>query len=256
MAANTQDPVDPSPIQFPSRRRLGFEAYGDLLNVLKWSLGFNAGLIILCMVLGGVIVAIFARPPYMVVQDQGKVTYTTTEVYKISRENLDAFVREVMSTLLNVNPGHYDIGSLKYKVSPRILDAFAGAGAADARQYRIDKDVRQVFSLYNIKRYTSKRFPKFYTIIIRGELTTYQRSVDAAENVNYKPTSEIIFFAATIEPVRPGPDNPYGLRMVGLTQLTDRAEIDRIWSVGEELPSYIDILQGRGNNSEVKPSDS
>jgi hypothetical protein len=243
MDISSRTPIDPAPLRIPKKRRLAWEAYGDLERILQWCLFIIVGLLAVNVVQAALLVSIYRRPPYMLTTDRGYIQYNTTEVYKISSENIFSFLDEVLSGLLNVAPGAYDISSLQGRVSARITKAFAGEdNSAEARELRINRDLRQLFHLYEVRRFESSRYPQYYSIMVRGELTTYERRTDSLGNVLFSPKSEMVYYVVTLDPRRPSPQNPYGLMMVGLKRVDDRAMIEKYWPEGTPLKSFEQVL--------------
>lgn len=238
-----EEEKDPNilPLRLPKRRRLGFEAYEDVIRALKWSAAFNAGLLVLCFALCFVLFQIYRTPPFVLTGDRGEVVFKTTEAFKISQENLFSYCRETMGTLYDTSPGYYNISPLVGKVSPRIIEAFTGQDLLrKGMDERIDKDVRRIYRLMELRRFDSGEASK-YALMARGEMTVYKRVEGRDGTQTVIPESNIVFHILYVDGVRPSFFNPYGLFMVGIRPISDKIEINRYWPSGTQLKSFEDI---------------
>lgn len=207
--------------------RFFWEANEDVVWVSRASLLLNVVLSIAVVVLAFVIFQIFHRPMPVLSDDLGFVRYHTTEVYRLKPERVKAFMDLTLAKMLTVFPSYYDLTSVEPYLSQKVLANFTGANNADMN-LRQQTERRQLFNIYEIRRYHNPAFPQYRNFIVRGELTTYERKEDRSHNVTVLPQSNIVHWSVYLQQVTPTPDNPYGLIMVGASPLTED-EAHKFW---------------------------
>lgn len=230
-------PVDYHPI-LPSRRRISWEALEDIQVI-------NSRLLILIVLLGTalvveslVLLTIYKRPPDILSQNDGYVMWRTTETYRLRKDILRAYLEDVLGKLFTIHPGSYDLSRLTDWVEPKVLNAFNG-NAQKGAQLRIRLDRRQIYSLYELKRYHDPRYPKLLTLLARGEQTTYEEQKDDTGNVRVIPNSEIVLHTVYLKQVRPTPNNPWGLVLAGIGNPGSQEASAVLWDKGTELPDHL-----------------
>lgn len=214
-------------IQRPSGRRWLWESNEATVTICKF-------LIIVVFVLLGLlgfstvtIFRIYNQPMPVLSDELGYVRYHTTDAYRLTGARIRAFLESTLVRMLSVSPGFYDISDLDVMVHSSIVEGFSGLNS-ERSDLRIKDDIRQLFTIYEIKRYYNPSYPKLLNYVVRGERTVYQRQRNSNNDVAVVPNSEIVYWAVYLDKVRPSPDNPYGLMMVGAS-LFNRETADAIW---------------------------
>ena len=150
---NQLKPVDQLPIEPPSRRRLLWESFGDVQRANKWLFVIVSIQAIAITSLGFVVLSIYRRPPYIITTNRGYVQYESTEAFKLHPEMVISYLTDVMGRLFDVTPGSYDLTPIVNFVSPDIYKIFNGLDHSKAAEAtRVEKDIRRIFSLYEIGR--------------------------------------------------------------------------------------------------------
>jgi hypothetical protein len=230
-------------LRLPTRRPLIWEQAADLQKVLTLFVVIIICLTILCMFLVHSVIKLSQREPAVLQEDLGYVIYRTTEVYKLRKDIIMAFSRELLDTLLTVTPGRYNNLVLKNRVDLKVLDVFSKA-AYEAGEQRLTANDRQNFELYDVKRYIDNAYPDLIAIACRGEKQVYREQSDAAGNVRPRLKTDLMAVVLYLQQRVPTPENPWGLFVVGvkLPEVTKQSEA--IWEQTTDLETTLDA---RGN---------
>jgi hypothetical protein len=215
------------------RQRFLWEAHEDSLRVSKWllfiltiSIGGN-------VVLGFALFQVFHRPMPVLSDDRGYVQYHTTEVYRLTDRRVKAFLDTTLVRMLTVFPSYYDLTSIEPMLSQEVLANFTGATNAQV-DLRQKTDRRQMFNIYQIARFHNTQYPQFLNFLVRGEKTVYQRKTDRNGNTTTVPESQIVHWSVYLQEVTPTPENPFGLKIVGASPLSE-AEASKFWPMSHVI---------------------
>lgn len=219
-------PTD-SNIRLPRSRRLVWEHVEDVRVANTW-------LIIIVLVLGFVSLAetmvllnIFQKPPVVLQEDAGYVMWRTTDVYQLREDIVRTYLTTTLGTLLDINPGAYDVSQLDSLVGVPILKKY-GAMAQGSGETRLKQNQRQIFSIYDVRRVPKTDYPNLITFAVRGEKVTYAETKDEAGNVRVTPDNYIALYLVYLQQVQPRPKNPWGLFMAGIKEVPQN-EAEHIW---------------------------
>ena len=230
--------IDPS--KLASSRRHVWEMFGDVRALNTYLVIYAISSTLVSCILGMVIYVIFTRPPYVLSEDDGYVQWRNTEVFRLREDQVNAYIWTVFGKIFNVTPGSYDLRSLTKMVSPDLLDRFSGKIATDQAEMRIQMNQRQIYELLEIKRTIDPRYANFIAILTRGTEIKISETRDKAGNVVItSPPPEVVFRIAYLEQQHPSPENPWGLRLVGL-RLVKGASAEKEWSEAVPLTGTSD----------------
>ncbi|MFH1066317.1 MAG: hypothetical protein V1746_00195 [bacterium] len=235
-----KQPADPA-FNLPARRRVIWEHAQDLLIFLYTSVIFNVLFFVATFIMAVIIYVIFTRPPFMVKEDQGYVYYRDREAYKLRTDMIRSFLQVTTGGLLTFNPGGYDISGLEYTVGPRVLDAF-GKAAREQAKTRTEANRRQLWTIREIRRYDDPRLTNYLGVAIKGEKTQYEEVVDENGLRIPKASSGTLVGIAYLEQVLPSPENPWGLRLIGYTEVTNTSQASLIWTQCRPIAGTPDLL--------------
>jgi hypothetical protein len=236
-----KQPADPS-YNMPANRRVIWEHGQDMAVFLSTSVLLNIVFGLAVIIMAGVLVAIYSRPPYILTQDQGYVYYRSTEAFKMRSDMIRTFLDVVTTRLLDVNPGGYDISGIEHLVHPRVIEAFEKSEKEQADE-RIKLNKRQLWTIREMRRYYDPKRPQYLAIAVKGDKTTYEDIVTATGQRDVKTASATTFLMAYLDQVRPSSENPWGLVLIGFYEESDPTKIDNIWNSCVELTGSKD-LQG------------
>lgn len=227
-------PMDPFLPTVPPRRRLAWESLGDIRRINTWLLCICC-LLAAAATIEAVILLVWAsRPPHIITQDEGYLQWKTTDVFRLRPSMLRSYLESVLGKLLNVIPGDYDLRPLiDFDVAPEILAAFGGEAQA-GETVRINRTMRQIYRLLDVRRITDERFPNYWAFMVRGEETVYAEQRNAEGLRVHLPQSQIVFHVAYLERHRPNPQNPWGLGLAGIRRLNAEVGAHQ-WTKSTEL---------------------
>ncbi|MDE1171783.1 MAG: hypothetical protein PW734_11345 [Verrucomicrobium sp.] len=210
-------------IPYPQHRRVVWEHGMDMSLAFKRLSWITALLAVAAIVESFVLVSIYNRPPVVLDQNDGYVMWRTTEAFKLRPEMIRSYLNSTLKYLYTVSPGNYDLASLRGLVDRRVLRAFANSTDKDlivtANQHRI-------YELREIRRYHDPKLPQYITLAVRGERVLYEYDPGAAQP--FRMDSPVVTQIVYLQQALPTPENPWGLRLVGLVTLKED-QADDIW---------------------------
>jgi hypothetical protein len=222
------------PISLPSRKRVVWEHFGDLLRV-NWWLSILLAVALGCVIVQSfVLLAIYNRPPYILTEDQGYVMYRTTSPFRLSEANVENYTDVVSGTLLDMSPGAYDLTPLVSMVRPAILDKYRRDAEVNSVSRKATGE-RTYWSLYGVRRIFEDRYPEFIILAVQGEVVNLSAQPDPAPGgAPERPISNPVLLKFYLKTVRPTPDNPFGLFLVGVANVpADSAS--QVWESAKPL---------------------
>lgn len=225
--------LDPS-MPIPARRPLLWESAADLRRV---SLLFAAIIIVqvvALMALVGSVMRLSERQPAVLQEDAGYVMYRTTEVYRLRKDIILTYVRSVLTSLLEVSPGHYNNLNLKDFVASDLLEKVADKAITQGGR-RLEANDRQMWDLYDVRRYLDQDYPNLIPIAARGERTVYYEETDAGGSVLPRLRTELMAIVLYLRQQPPTPENPYGLFVVAMKFPDNQIQSDNVWKTTVEL---------------------
>jgi hypothetical protein len=250
---------NPEVIPLTRRRRAIWEYGGDLLRVNWWL----SVLLLICiaanLVQSLVLVSIYSRPPYILTEDEGYVMYRTTARFRLSEANVQNYTNVVTSTLLDQNPGAYDLSPLLTMVTPRILDKYR-MDAQNSELSRKATGERVYWNLYGIKRIFEPKYPQFIILAVQGEIVHLTASTDAANpSAPSRPISNTVLLKIYLQTVRPTPDNPFGLFLEGISNIPPESA-GLVWDSAKPLDETLapdgQPYAKRGATTATNPSEN
>jgi len=238
MRESPPEPIDDT-LRLPTRRPIIWEQAADLQKVLTLFLAIIIVLTICCMFLIHCVVKLSEREPAVLQEDLGYVSYRTTEVYRLRKDIIMTFSRELLDTLLTVSPGHYNNLGLKNRVDLKVLDVFSKA-AYEAGEQRLTANDRQNYELYDVKRYVDNEYPDLIAIACRGEKQVYREQTDPAGSTRPHLNTELMALVLYLQQRVPTPENPWGLFVVGVKLPDYQKQSEAIWQQTTELETTLD----------------
>ena len=238
MRESPPEPIDDT-LRLPTRRPIIWEQAADLQKVLTLFLAIIFVLTICCMFLVHCVVKLSEREPAVLQEDLGYVSYRTTEVYRLRKDIIMTFSRELLDTLLTVTPGHYNNLGLKNRVDLKVLDVFSKA-AYEAGEQRLTANDRQNYELYDVKRYLDNEYPDLIAIACRGEKQVYREQTDPAGSTRPRLNTELMALVLYLQQRVPTPENPWGLFVVGVKLPDYQKQSEAIWQQTTELETTLD----------------
>jgi hypothetical protein len=238
MRESLPEPIDDT-LRLPTRRPIIWEQAADLQKVMTLFLAIIIVLTIFCMFLVHCVVKLSEREPAVLQEDLGYVSYRTTEVYRLRKDIIMTFSRELLDTLLTVTPGHYNNLGLKNRVDLKVLDVFSKA-AYEAGVQRLTANDRQNYELYDVKRYVDNEYPDLIAIACRGEKQVYREQTDPAGSTRPHLNTELMALVLYLQQRVPTPENPWGLFVVGVKLPDYQKESEAIWQQTTELETTLD----------------
>ena len=238
MRESPPEPIDDT-LRLPTRRPIIWEQAADLQKVLTLFLAIIFVLTICCMFLVHCVVKLSEREPAVLQEDLGYVSYRTTEVYRLRKDIITTFSRELLDTLLTVTPGHYNNLGLKNRVDLKVLDVFSKA-AYEAGEQRLTANDRQNYELYDVKRYVDNEYPDLIAIACRGEKQVYREQTDPAGSTRPRLNTELMALVLYLQQRVPTPENPWGLFVVGVKLPDYQKQSEAIWQQTTELETTLD----------------
>jgi hypothetical protein len=238
MRESPPEPIDDT-LRLPTRRPIIWEQAADLQKVMTLFLAIIIVLTIFCMFLVHCVVKLSEREPAVLQEDLGYVSYRTTEVYRLRKDIIMTFSRELLDTLLTVTPGHYNNLGLKNRVDLKVLDVFSKA-AYEAGEQRLTANDRQNYELYDVKRYVDNEYPDLIAIACRGEKQVYREQTDPAGSTRPHLNTELMALVLYLQQRVPTPENPWGLFVVGVKLPDYQKQSEAIWQQTTELETTLD----------------
>ena len=244
-----QEPVDPnSPL--PTKRRVVWELFEDVRVANTWLFILMTAMVFTLCIFSLVLVTIYKRPPYILSEDEGFVMWRNTEAFKLRDDMLSMYASNLLSYLLNMSPGVYDLTPITSLVHPTIIKGYYSK-ASDTAEDRLSSNRRQIFKLNDARRtFYMRQFPQYIQIVTQGEKAVYSEERDNAGNVRVLPNAKIVYMILLLDQQRPTPQNPWGLYTVGIQQLDDLTG-QKVWSESEPLSGTKD-LRGKVINETKK----
>jgi hypothetical protein len=238
MRESPPEPIDDT-LRLPTRRPIIWEQAADLQKVLTLFLAIIIVLTICCMFLVHCVVKLSEREPAVLQEDLGYVSYRTTEVYRLRKDIIMTFSRELLDTLLTVSPGHYNNLGLRNRVDLKVLEVFSKA-AYEAGDQRLTANDRQNYELYDVKRYVDNEYPDLIAIACRGEKQVYREQTDPAGSTRPHLNTELMALVLYLQQRVPTPENPWGLFVVGVKLPDYQKQSEAIWQQTTELETTLD----------------
>jgi hypothetical protein len=226
-------------LRLPTRRPIIWEQAADLQKVLTLFVVLIFALTLCCMFLVHTVIKLSMREPAVLQDDLGYVSYRTTEVYKLRKDIIMSFSRELLDTLLTVTPGRYNNLVLRNRVDLKVLDVFSKS-AYEAGEQRLTANDRQNFELYDVKRYVDNEYPDLIAIACRGEKQVYREQSDAAGNVRPHFETDLMALVLYLQQRVPTPENPWGLFVVGVKLPEFPKQSEAIWQQTADLETTLD----------------
>jgi len=238
MRESPPEPIDDT-LRLPTRRPIIWEQAADLQKVLTLFLAIIIVLTICCMFLVHCVFKLSEREPAVLQEDLGYVSYRTTEVYRLRKDIIMTFSRELLDTLLTVSPGHYNNLGLRNRVDLKVLEVFSKA-AYEAGEQRLTANDRQNYELYDVKRYVDNEYPDLIAIACRGEKQVYREQTDPAGSTRPHLNTELMALVLYLQQRVPTPENPWGLFVVGVKLPDYQKQSEAIWQQTTELETTLD----------------
>ena len=238
MRESPPEPIDDT-LRLPTRRPIIWEQAADLQKVMTLFLAIIIVLTICCMFLVHCVVKLSEREPAVLQEDLGYVSYRTTEVYRLRKDIIMTFSRELLDTLLTVTPGHYNNLGLKNRVDLKVLDVFSKA-AYETGEQRLTANDRQNYELYDVKRYVDNEYPDLIAIACRGEKQVYREQTDPAGSTRPHLNTELMALVLYLQQRVPTTENPWGLFVVGVKLPDYQKQSEAIWQQTTELETTLD----------------
>ncbi len=239
---------DPEFAAIPAPRRRYLWELGADLERTNWWLFVTCSLLLGCtLLLAAVVAIIFSRPPLVLTDDQGYVSYRSTEVFRLDELRIKTYVELIMTRLLNMNPGVYDLGPIALLASPKVVQTYTDHAYSTA-QDRVRVNERRYFSFTDVKRFIDNKFPDLIVLAVRGEMAYFREGENepapgAPSNLtslaSIRAQSQTVTYLMYLEQRRPTPPNPWGLMTVGLAQ-QQGDEAKAIWDAA--IPLYSTVL--------------
>lgn len=222
-----------------------FEHAGDLRTVLT--------VLLLCVVFMGMALAacgigvwyMYKRPPTILCEDEGKVYWRTTEFFKLRHDNLTRFLKETIQTILTLEPGVYDLSSIRDLISSDIEKIFS-EDAKSRAENMIKSNRRQTWTLLEFRRVVEEKRGKYIKLVIRGEQTYYTMKKTDAGVAMPDIVKDFGLYLAYLKQEYPTPGNPFGLRLCGLEPLEKNGE--KVWESAVDVVGTVDL-----NGKKIEP---
>lgn len=230
---------DPSASEPSAERAIRWEHGQDLRAYLTLSVILNVLFAFSLFVMAVVLMIIYSRPPFVVAQDKGKVYYRTSESFKLRTDIIKSFLTVTTGGLYTFDSSGYDPSGLDHLVDPAVLEAFAREARKQA-ELRINKKLRQIWVIREIKRYYDPDFSNLLCLAIRGEKANYEFTVTSSQQTDMKTTSMMTLAVAYVEQITPTPDNPWGMRLIGIYEVADPTDAQILWEQCVPLPGSTD----------------
>jgi hypothetical protein len=173
--------------------------------------------------------------------EMGYVSYRTTEVYRLRKDIIKTFCRELLGTLLTVTPGRYDNSVLSNRVDPKVLQVFSQS-AYEAGEQRLTANDRQHFILYDVRRFAQTEYPNLIAIACRGERQVYREQGDVSGKFATHLNTDLMALVLYLQQQTPTPENPWGLLVVGVKLPQYAKQSEAIWEQTTELEGTTDAL--------------
>lgn len=239
--------VDPQ-VEPASKRRHVWEMFGDVRVMNRYLLIYSGLSSVAAALMSVVVFSIYTRPPYILTQDEGFVMWRTTEVFKVKPDMISSYLWLVMGKIFNIAPGAYDLTSISKMVAPVIMDAYGGK-VGQVVSDRMAKDRRQFFDILEIRKVPKSEYPEFLSFMIKANVSNMAETRDQAGNVVTTTTADTFYYTVWVEQVRPTPDNPWGLVLVGVGKVLKGKEGEAAWNAS--VPFAEDEEQGSGGGAAV-----
>src|SRR5262249_2689317 len=132
----------------PKHRRNIFEHGEDVTRMNWYLLLVSLASLILATCLGGILLSIYFRPPYILSEDDGYVQYRSAVVFTLDESRVKTYLNMVLSKLFNSNPGVYDLTEMIPFVDQKIIKGYTKYFADNSAQ-RAQENERRLFQMYD-----------------------------------------------------------------------------------------------------------
>lgn len=216
--------------------------FGDVRSLNTFLLIYSIALSFACAMMAIVINSIYTRPPYILSQDDGVVQWRNTEVFRLSEKQLTGYLSYVFGKIYNYSQGSYNLSPLLGLVDVALLDKFNEAIGLDADGRRLTNNERVTYDFLEARRTFDPRFP-YTAILVRGVETKVTQTRDNAGNtiISSSPPENVLRIAY-LEQIRPVPDNPWGLVLVGVRTLRGQ-DADEEWNKSVPLTDQTEEVE-------------
>lgn len=225
-----------------SKRRHVWEMFGDVRVMNNYLLVYSGLSSVAAALMSIVVFSIYTRPPYILTDDEGYVMWRTTEVFQTRPDMVSTYLGMVMGKIFNIAPGAYDLTSISKMVAPVIMDAYSGK-VGQVVSDRMSKDRRQFFDILEIRRVPNSEYPEFLSFMVKANVANMAETRDQAGNVITTTSADTFYYTVWIDQVRPTPDNPWGLVLVGVGKVLKGKEGETSWN--EAVP-LVEPKDGEG----------
>jgi len=204
-------------IRRPASRPLPWERYGDLRSM-------NTKLVIVALfsnitsiILGVMLITIYLRPPAILSETDGVVTWRSTEAFRLRSDMVKQFLSMTLGQIYNLTPSDYDITPAREFLVPSIADRLSMDMDKEVRD-SLGVNRRKMFEVVGTKRVIDSDYPQYTELISKCEETTVEDSKDISGNVVTQSKTEVVFVLTYLTQKVPTPANPWGLYVVGLSK--------------------------------------
>jgi len=214
-----------------SKRRHVWEMFADVRVMNNYLLVFSGLSSVAAALMAIVVFTVYTRPPYILTEDEGYVMWRTTETFQVRPDMVSSYLWLVMGKIFNVSPGAYDLTSISKMVAPLILDTYSGKVGQEAGE-RINRDRRQFFDILEIRKVPKSEYPDYLSYIIKANVSNMTETRDQAGNVVTTTAADTFYYTVWLDQVRPTPENPWGLVLVGVGAVLKGKEGEVAWAQG------------------------
>ncbi|MFZ5807249.1 MAG: hypothetical protein ACOY3I_08600 [Verrucomicrobiota bacterium] len=233
--------ADPT-FNLPARRRVIWEHAEDLAVFLRVSIIYNVLFLLALSFVIVVLLVIINRPPFVINQDQGYVYYRDTESDKLRSSLVYTFLKVTTESLYNYSPGDYRIRGIEHLAIPRVIEIFTKAAKEQADE-RQKTNRRRMWVIRDMRRWKDEKFPQFIPIILLGEMVLQDERVGSDGIRVITSSSKSTYVMTYLKMVTPTPDNPWGLLMVGVSDLKEQQQPQLIWEGSSPISNTDDLAQ-------------
>ena len=182
-----------------------------------------------CVFLGLCLSWFALRPPIVLDQNAGYLMVRTTDIFRLSNDNVSAWTDLVLTSLYTSEPGNPSLLRVSRYVSKKVLAIFQKPDEA----MLIQSNERRTFTYQEVRAYSYPKYDKKYLMLaVRGELNTYKIDATALRQFTVETVSQvnILYVRRTI----PNPQNPFGMVLEYIDTKTG-TEADKIWDICQPL---------------------
>jgi hypothetical protein len=165
------------------------------------------------------------EPPRVAVRFGNYIAWPEIEVMRLGEELVGQFLREAATPVFTITPGAADISRVAEFYDGKIFAALQKDRVQKASKQSFGASYRETWTLENIRRYNDPKFPSYLTVV--GQATN---TVISSENGVGKVDNYDLLCMWYIQRTANTPQNPLGLIIKGLRQVTDPQERDDIWN--------------------------